>query len=118
MNRSAVDPADPNSYLPLTPAVFHILLSLAKGEQHGYGIIVEVRERTEGEIRLGTGTLYTAIRRLLEQELIVETDTDDDRRRTYRLLPLGREVAQAEAARLQRLVGFAQENDLIPAAGE
>jgi DNA-binding PadR family transcriptional regulator len=118
MNRSAVDPNEPSSYLPLTPAVFHILLSLAHGEKHGYAIIVEVGERTAGEIRLGTGTLYTAIRRLLDQELICETDSGDERRRTYRLLPLGREVARAEGARLKRLVGLAEERDLIAAPGE
>ncbi len=115
MNRSAVDPSNPTSYLPLTPAVFHILLSLSQGDSHGYAIIVEVRERTAGEIRLGTGTLYTAIRRLLEQKLIAEIDSDDERRRTYRLQLLGHQVAQEEAARLKRLVGFAEERKLIPA---
>ncbi|NKB87156.1 MAG: PadR family transcriptional regulator [Acidobacteria bacterium] len=118
MNRVTVNPADPSSYLPLTPAVFHILLSLSRGEKHGYGIIVEVRERTAGELRLGTGTLYTAIRRLLEQQLIEETASSDERRRSYRLLPLGHEVASAEAARLQRLVGFARDHDLIPASSK
>ena len=118
MNRGAVDPGDPTSYLPLTPAVFHILLSLSEGEKHGYGIIVDVRERTAGELRLGTGTLYTAIRRLLEQKLIEEAASGDERRRSYRMLPLGREVAEAEAARLQRLVGFARDKDLIPAASK
>jgi DNA-binding PadR family transcriptional regulator len=118
MNRGAVDPSDPSSFLPLTPVVFHILMSLAEGDKHGYAIIVEVRERTDGEVRVGTGTLYTAIRRLLEQGLIAETESggDDGRRRTYELLPLGREVARAEANRLRRLVGFAEERDLIPAA--
>ncbi len=118
MNRSAVNPSDPTSYLPLTAAVFHILLSLAQGDKHGYGVIVDVRERTAGELRLGTGTLYTAIRRLLEQKLIVETDSADERRRTYALEPLGRDVAAAEATRLKRLVGFAEEHHLLPASGE
>ena len=118
MNRGAVNPADPTSYLPLTPAVFHILLSLSEGEKHGYGIIVDVRERTAGELRLGTGTLYTAIRRLLEQNLIEEANSSDERRRSYRMLPLGREVAEAEAARLHRLVGFAKDKDLIPATSK
>jgi DNA-binding PadR family transcriptional regulator len=118
VNRGAVDPADPTSYLPLTPAVFHILLSLAQGAQHGYGIIGEVRERTAGDLQLGTGTLYTAIRRLLEQKLIAEVESNDERRRTYRLLPLGRAVAQAETGRLQRLVGYAEERDLVPSLGD
>ena len=114
---------DPRSYLPLTPAVFHILLALADGEKHGYGVIVDVRERTAGEIRLGTGTLYTAIKRLLGQGLIEDADMvkkavhDDERRRYYRLRPLGLEVAQAEAARLQRVVGLARERELLPVEG-
>jgi len=114
MNRSSVDPEDPGSYLPLTPVVFHILLSLSDADKHGYGIIVDVRERTGGEIRVGTGTLYTAIRRMLDQGLIAETGADDERKRTYTLLSLGREVAAAEAARLKRLVGFAEAQDLLP----
>lgn len=118
MNRGAVDPSDPSSFLPLTPVVFHILLSLAEGDKHGYGIIVDVRERTGGEIRIGTGTLYTAIRRLLDQGLIAETAGADGRKRTYELLPLGRAVAEAEAARLKRLVGFAEERELLPAGGD
>jgi DNA-binding PadR family transcriptional regulator len=117
---------DPRDHLPLTPAVFHILLALAEGQKHGYGVIVDVRERTAGEIRLGTGTLYTAIKRLLGQGLIEEaevTDNEaadgDERRRYYQLRPLGLQVAQAEAARLQRVVGLARERDLLPAeAGE
>jgi len=120
MNGAVLDPRD---HLPLTPAVFHILLALAEGEKHGYGVIVDVRERTAGEIRLGTGTLYTAIKRLLGQGLIEEAagdaDDGDERRRYYQLRPLGLEVAQAEAARLQRVVGLARERDLLPAeAGE
>jgi DNA-binding PadR family transcriptional regulator len=121
MNEST---ADPRSYLPLTPAVFHILLALADGEKHGYGVIVDVRERTAGEISLGTGTLYTAIKRLLGQGLIenaelaeVDAAADDERRRYYRLRPLGLAVAQAEAARLQRVVGLARERELLPAEG-
>jgi DNA-binding PadR family transcriptional regulator len=117
---------DPRDYLPLTPAVFHILLALADGRKHGYGVIVDVRERTAGEIRLGTGTLYTAIKRLLGQGLIEEAeaarevpDDEDERRRYYQLRPLGLRVAQAEAARLQRVVGLARERELLPAeAGE
>ncbi len=113
---------DPRDHLPLTPAVFHILLALAGGQKHGYGVIVDVRERTAGEIRLGTGTLYTAIKRLLTQGLIEEAEAEvdaanegDERRRYYRLQPLGLRVAQAEAARLQRVVGLARERELLPA---
>jgi DNA-binding PadR family transcriptional regulator len=114
-----------HDFLPLTPAVFHILLALADGQKHGYGVIVDVRERTAGEIRLGTGTLYTAIKRLLGQGLIQEADGEsdnaggaDERRRYYQLLPRGLEVAQAEAARLQRVVSLARERDLLPAEGD
>lgn len=101
----------PGDYLPLTSSVFHILLSLADGPRHGYGVIVDVRERTGGRTRLGTGTLYTAIQRLLEQGLVAESDAapaDADDRRTsiYALTDLGREVLRAEAARLREMVGL------------
>ena len=113
---------DARSYLPLTPAVFHILLALSEGDMHGYGVIVDVRERTAGEVRLGTGTLYTAIKRLLERRLLEDVDApiDDaangeERRRYYTLTPLGHDVVQAEAERLERLVGIARERELLPA---
>lgn len=105
---------DPESLLPLTPSVFHILLALADQERHGYAIILDIAERTDGAVRLGTGTLYTAIARLLEQQLIEESDErpkadlDDERRRYYRLTPFGREVANAEARRLATLVKLAR----------
>jgi DNA-binding PadR family transcriptional regulator len=109
-------------YLPLTPAVFHILLALSEGDKHGYAVIVDVRERTAGEVKLGTGTLYTAIKRLLERGLIADTDAPDDeveegeeRRRYYTLTELGHDVVQAEAERLERLVGIARERALLPA---
>ncbi len=88
--------------LPLTPAVFHILLALAAGECHGYGIMQEVERLTKGRLHLGPGTLYRSIQRMLVDGLIEETkdgpdsDSDDERRRNYRLTAFGREVARAE----------------------
>jgi DNA-binding PadR family transcriptional regulator len=108
---------------PLTPAVFHILLALAEGERHGYAIMREVAEQSGGRMRLGPGTLYGSIRRLLEEGLIEETETrpdpalDDERRRYYRLTPEGRRVAQAEAERLDSLARTARARGLLPGAG-
>ena len=99
---------DPAPYLPMTPAAFHVLLALADGPKHGYLIIKDVEERTSGEVRLGTGTLYGLIKRFLDDELIVETRPDDDRRRPYKLTAFGREVAEAEAARLEKMVHAAR----------
>ncbi|MGH8722012.1 MAG: PadR family transcriptional regulator, partial [Burkholderiales bacterium] len=112
--QSTYRPRDPADDLPLTPAVFHILLALANQDRHGYGIILDIAERTGGAMRLGTGTLYTAISRLLEQGLIEEPDErpaeedDDERRRYYRLTRFGRDVANAEAQRLAALVRMAR----------
>lgn len=98
------------SFLPLKPQWFHILLSLAAGEQHGYGIMQDVLERTVGKVRLWPATLYGSMKRLTEAELIEESprrpapELDDARRRYYRLTPLGRRVLDAECARLQELV--------------
>jgi DNA-binding PadR family transcriptional regulator len=106
--------------LPLQPAAFHILVALASGDRHGYAIMQEVAERTSGGFRLHPGTLYTTIRRLLEQGLVEELDArpapddDDERRRYYRLTRLGRTVARAEAARLEGLVGMARRAGLTP----
>ena len=100
----------PEDLLPLTPAVLNILLALAGGERHGYGIMREVREGTDGMIRLGPGTLYTAIKRLLEGGLIEEsgerpdTEMDDQRRRYYRLTDFGQRVITAEVERLEEVV--------------
>lgn len=97
-------------FLPLKPQWFHILLSLAAEEQHGYGIMQDVLERTMGKVRLWPATLYGSIKRLIEAELIAESprrpapELDDARRRYYRLTPLGRRVLDAECARLQELV--------------
>jgi DNA-binding PadR family transcriptional regulator len=111
---------NPGDMLPLTPAVFHILLALADGERHGYGIMQEVTQRTEGTVQLGPGTLYGSIKRLLEAGLIEESDErpdpamDDQRRRYYRLTDFGRRVAQAEAERLIDLVRQARGKRLLP----
>jgi len=110
---------------PLTPAVFHILLALAGGEKHGYGILQEIEARTEGAVRMGPGTLYGTIKRLLHDDLIAESDSrpdpelDDERRRYYRLTERGRRAAMDEAARLEQLVRAARARRLLPrAAGE
>lgn len=109
----------PEKMLPLTPAVFHILLALADGEKHGYGIMREVSERTGGQMRMGPGTLYGSIKRMLEQGLIEEAEErpdpelDDERRRYYRLTDLGQELAVAESQRLRQLVGIAQGKRLL-----
>jgi DNA-binding PadR family transcriptional regulator len=103
-----------DGFLPLTSTVFHILLSLADQERHGYGIMQEVEAMTRGQIRMGPGTLYGAIKRMLSANLIVESDErpdpghDDERRRYYRLTALGRRVLGAEAQRLSHLVNVAQ----------
>ena len=109
----------PDSMLPLPAAAFHILLSLAEGDRHGYGIIQDVATRTGGDVTLGAGTLYRTIQRLLEQDLIVEVDAQpssstDERRRYYRVTTFGRSVARAEAERLAGLVRLARASGLIP----
>ncbi|HEX9037299.1 MAG TPA: PadR family transcriptional regulator [Ktedonobacterales bacterium] len=107
-------------HAPLTPAVFHILLALAGGERHGYAIMQEVRRQSGGQMRLGPGTLYGSLRRLLEEGLIEEMDSrpdpalDDERRRYYRLTPEGRRAAETEAARLDTLARAARARGLLP----
>jgi len=98
---------DAASFLPLSPQQFHILLALTDRDRHGYALIQEIDQRTAGGLRLGTGTLYTAIARLCELGLIADSGKTDDRRRFYKLLPLGRAVLRAETARLEALVRFA-----------
>ena len=111
-----------DSLLPLPEATFHILLALAESDRHGYGIIQDVASRTGGRVRLGAGTLYRTIQRLLEQGLIRETrerppaEEDDDRRRYYRLTPTGREAARAELERLRELVELARTSGLPEAS--
>jgi DNA-binding PadR family transcriptional regulator len=98
---------DARRFLPLTPAVFQVLVALADREQHGYALLKAVEDQTGGDIRLSTGTLYGIIRRLLDEEIIAER-TGREGRRLYRLTPLGREVARAEADRLEALIGAAR----------
>lgn len=101
---------DPHAYLPLKTNWFHILLSLAGQEQHGYGIMQEVLERTGGKVRLWPATLYGTLKRLIEEDLIEESggrpaaDLDDARRRYYKLTRLGRRVLDLESERLEELV--------------
>jgi DNA-binding PadR family transcriptional regulator len=111
---------DAEALLPLPTAAFHILVSLADGDRHGYAIMQDVAAGTGGRLKLNPGTLYTTIRRLLDQGLVEELDErpdpedDDERRRYYRLTGRGREVAKAEAARLQQALSFARHAGLAP----
>lgn len=110
---------DPESFLPLKPAAFHILLALVDAERHGYGIMQEVIGRTNGTVKLGPGTLYGTIKRLLADELIAESEErpdpalDDERRRYYYLTALGRRVITLEAQRLADLVNMASAKKLL-----
>ncbi len=111
---------DPAPFLPLTSAAFHVLLTLADGPKHGYLILKDVETRTNGAVRLSTGTLYGLIKRFLDDELIVELPAEDDgneRRRPYKLTPFGRQVARAEALRLEQLVSAARGVRLLPERG-
>jgi DNA-binding PadR family transcriptional regulator len=107
------------SFLPLTPAVFHILVALADGEAHGYAIMQEVTRRSGGVIRLGPGTLYGAVSRLLDEGIIEESEErpdpemDDSRRRYYRLTKLGGRVLAAETGRLADLVKAARSTKTV-----
>jgi DNA-binding PadR family transcriptional regulator len=102
MKKKAAEP-----YLPLTPAMFHILLAVADGEKHGYAILKEVARRTDGKVQLSAGTLYGNLARLEASGMILESDVrpevglDDERRRYYKLTEFGREVAVAEARRME-----------------
>ena len=110
----------PDELLPLTSGMFHVLIALADGEKHGYAIIKEVARRTDGAIRLSAGTLYTLIRRFVQEGVIAESAErpdpalDDERRRYYRLTPFGRDVAKAEAARMESTLSMARAKNLIP----
>jgi len=105
---------DPAELLPLTPALFHVLLALADGEKHGYAVLKEIEERTAGAVMLSTGTLYGIIKRLLADGLIRDSAAgSDERRRAYRLTPFGRKVALAEAGRLRDLVVSARVKNLL-----
>lgn len=108
----------PESFLPLTPVAFEILLSLTAGERHGYAIMQEVEGRTDGRMSLHAGTLYRALARLVENQLLEElpegaVEDGDERRRYYRLTALGRRVAIAEARRLESQVGAARVQGLL-----
>ena len=111
------------SLLPLPVATFHILLALVDDDRHGYAIIQEVEVRTGGALKLSAGTLYRSIQRMLEQGLILETrnrpapENDDERRRYYRITPLGTAAARAETRRLQQLVKIARARGLASAKG-
>ena len=106
--------------LPLPPATFHILMSLSGEERHGYAIIQDVEARTDGDLRLSPGTLYRSIQRMLQQGLIAESrrrpapEHDDERRRYYRITPLGTATARAEMRRLTQLVRLARARGLTP----
>jgi DNA-binding PadR family transcriptional regulator len=103
------------AFLPLTPAVFHLLLALSDTDRHGYGIAMEVAERTAGRVRLGPGTIYGTLNRMREAGLVEERDGDarDERRRYYGITALGRAVARAEARRLVELVDIARDKAVI-----
>jgi DNA-binding PadR family transcriptional regulator len=108
-----------DSLLPLTPAVFNILLALADSERHGYGIMQEILANTNDQFKMGPGTLYGTIKRMIVAELIEESDErpdpdmDDERRRYYRLTDFGRRVLAAEAQRLSGLVTIAQRKHVL-----
>jgi DNA-binding PadR family transcriptional regulator len=110
---------EPQDLLPLTPAVFHVLLTLTDGERHGYAIMQEVAETTGGRICMGPGTLYGTIKRLLGARMIEESDErpdpelDDERRRYYRLTALGQRVVRAEASRYAEIAEVARRKRLI-----
>jgi len=120
MSTPTKDPL-PQTFLPLPAATLHILMAVAEGDRHGYAIIQDVEVRTGGELNLSAGTLYRSIQRMLEQGLLVETrerpapELDDERRRYYRITPLGAAVAKAEATRLAKLVRWARGMGFAPA---
>jgi DNA-binding PadR family transcriptional regulator len=110
-------PAD--ALLPLSPAVFHILLALADDDRHGYAIMRDVEERTDGVVRIGPGMLYGSIKWLLEDGYLEESPRrvkagDDERRRYYRLTATGRDLLKAEAVRLEAAVGLARARRVLP----
>jgi DNA-binding PadR family transcriptional regulator len=116
-------PPDPHAanLAPLSPPVFHILLSLADAPRHGYGILLEVEARTDGRVRLGTSTLYTALKRLLAAAWVEEAsaplgEADPRRERHYRLTARGRAALRAEARRLESMVAQARGKDVLGGA--
>lgn len=110
----------PHSDPPLTPAVFHILLALSNGERHGYGIMKQVETDSQGKVKMGAGTLYGSLKRMLDAGLVeesskrVDREMDDERRIYYRLSALGVRALTAELERYRRIVTVAQERGLFP----
>lgn len=118
---------DARSFLPLTPLAYQVLLALADRERHGYGIIQEVDERTDGLVRIRTGTLYTMLQRLLDEQLVEPVPTpaepapddgahptrNDPRRKYYGLTTLGRDVLAAETRRMEALIGEAHRKQVL-----
>lgn len=113
---------DVEKFVPLSPAVFHILLALGDGERHGYSIMQEIAAQTEGKMRIGPATLYRSIKHMLADSLIEEVDErpdpalDDERRRYYRMTGLGREVTLAELRRLSHAIDVAKAKPLLGSA--
>lgn len=111
---------DPRELLPLPASQLHILLALANGEKHGYAVMREIAEMTDGSVTMGPGTLYGAIKRMLQSGLIEELDErpdpdiDDERRRYYRVTGFGASVVSAETARLEMLVQTARSKNIGP----
>jgi len=124
MARRRTSEPDPRSFLPLTPLAFHVLMALADVGRHGYAIIKEVEARTDGLIRLRSGTLYTLLQRLESEALIAEsfdrpgTEEDDERRRYYALTELGRSVLEADARRLETAVAEARRKRVLKGASK
>lgn len=112
--------SDADALLPLPPVTFHILVALADEDRHGYAIMQDVAARTDGALKLGAGTLYRSVQRMLEQGLIAEVsarpapEIDDERRRYYRITPFGRAVARAEARRLAQMLKLARASGFAP----
>jgi len=110
---------NPDECLPLTPAMFEVLIALADGEKHGYAVLKEVERRSEGSVTLSPGTLYAIIRRFVSDGIVAESDErpdaalDDERRRYYRLTESGRAVARAEAARMESVLAAARATHLL-----
>ena len=112
--------SEADALLPLPPVTFHILVALADEDRHGYAIMQDVTARTGGALKLGAGTLYRSIQRMLDQGLVVEINSrpapelDDERRRYYRITPFGRSVAKAEARRLAQMLKLARASGFAP----
>ena len=117
-------PTEPGELLPLTPAVFHILVALCDEERHGYGIMQDVARQTDDALLLGPGTLYGCLKRMLAAGMVEESDVrpdpalDDERRRYYRMTPLGRRVVRAEAQRLAGAVSAAKARRILVTGGD